>query len=121
MRDLPIINYAMKELTELNLSYMPFIKEGGLFVPTTERFILGDLIDIDLQLPNKEMPLRINGKVVWLTPKSAVHHVIEGVGVQFVGPLAEMVRTELEALLDKSLDVGGYTYGISEIKQGSKI
>jgi type IV pilus assembly protein PilZ len=121
MSETPVLSYVIKDLLDLNLSYMPFIKDGGLFVPTQDAYFLGDIISVDLQLPTKEQALRIEGKVVWLTPKNALHHVIAGVGIQFIGPDAAVMRKELEGLLDKSVDVGGYTYGITEVTHGSKI
>ena len=120
MSETPVLNYVINDLLDLNLSYMPFIKDGGLFVPTQEIYFLGDALNVDLQLPTKEHPIRIEGKVVWLTPKNALHHVIAGIGIQFTGVDAVTIRKELESLLDKSIDVGGYTYGITEVTHGSK-
>jgi type IV pilus assembly protein PilZ len=109
-----IINYVVNELLELNLAYMPFIKDGGLFIMTTETYPLGERLVVDLQLPGKKDPLRIEGKVVCITPPNALHHVLPGVGIQFTGQNAAQSRTLIEANLDRKVDVGGYTYGITE-------
>lgn len=111
---IPTLTYVIKETLELNLSYMPFVRDGGLFVPTPHPLPLGTNVIIDLQLPGKKDVLKIEGKVVWVTPKNALHHVLAGVGVQFTGTNSTKVRTELEGLLDKNMEVGGYTYGITE-------
>lgn len=108
------LSYVIKETLEVNLSYMPFVKDGGLFVPTKDSFALGDDVVVDVQLPGKKDVLKIEGKVVWVTPKNALHHVASGIGIQFTGAQSKHVRTEIEASLDKSIDVGGYTYGITE-------
>lgn len=93
---------------------MPFIKDGGLFVPTPQSFPLGTMVMVELQLPGIKEIKRIEGKVVWLTPKNALHHVSSGVGIQFTGENAKVIKSELEAVLDTSIEVGGYTYGITE-------
>jgi type IV pilus assembly protein PilZ len=109
-----VIEYVIKDPIELNLSYMPFISEGGLFVPVDQGYSLGDNVLVDLQLPTKKESLRIEGKVVWVTPNNALHHVISGIGIQFMGTTASTVRAQIEANLDKTMEVGGYTYGMMQ-------
>jgi len=111
-----ILSYIITDPVELNLSYMPFITEGGLFIPTDNHFLLGDRVLVDLQLPGKKESLRIEGKVIWITPKNALHHVLPGVGIQFVGSNTQTIRSQVESHLDKSMEIGGYTYGITEKK-----
>ena len=120
MAESTIINYVITDPVELNLSYMPFITNGGLFVPTEDFFSLGDKIQIDLQLPMKRENLIIEGKVVWITSKNALHHVLAGIGVQFTGNNSPVIRGQIETLLDKSIEVGGYTYGITDNDQKNK-
>ncbi len=107
-----ILTYIIKDPLELNLSYMPFIKEGGLFIPTQDSFRLDDRVLVDLQLPGKKDNLRIEGKVIWITPRNALHHVLPGIGIQFTANDASNIRHQIEILLDSSTEVGGYTYGI---------
>jgi type IV pilus assembly protein PilZ len=108
------ISYTIRTPAELNLSYMPFINGGGLFIPTQDTYFLGDQILIHLQLTDKNKTVDIEGKVVWLTPANALHHVIPGIGVQFVGPDAATIRSKIEANLADKIEVGGYTYGITD-------
>lgn len=110
----PILQCIINDPLELNLSYMPFIEGGGLFVPTSEYFALGAEVLIHLQLPGKKDSVKIQGRVVWITPANALHHVLPGVGVQFVGQEAPTTKTLIESHLDPKMEVGGYTYGITE-------
>lgn len=114
MPDTPVINYEIKDPIELNLSYMPFIEGGALFVPSFENYTLGDRVLLDLLLPGRKENLRIEGKVVWITPQNALHHVLPGIGIKFVGNNAATIKSEIEANLDKSMGIGGYTYGITD-------
>ena len=111
MTDKPILNYVIKDPVELNLSYMPFISEGGLFVPTEKFYPLGTKLTVDLLLPGHKESLKIEGKVVWVTPPNALYQVLCGLGVQFIGTQAPAVRAQIEAGLDKSMEIGGYTLG----------
>ena len=114
MSETEVISYVIKDAIECNLSYMPFINEGGFFIPSTKNYSLGDRVIVDLTLPGKLEPLRIEGKVVWITPKNALHHVLPGIGIQFMGANTKAVRSQIEAMLDTKVEVGGYTYGITE-------
>lgn len=107
-----ILNYVLNDLVELNLSYMPFITGGGLFVPTETEFLLGEKICVDLKI-SEEKNMLIDGKVIWITPKNALHHVLAGVGIQFEGSHATEIKKMIESYLDKKVELGGYTYGIS--------
>ncbi len=113
-----VLTYTLGDPIELNLSYMPFVKNGGLFIPTQQSFALGDTVLIDLQLPAQKDAIRIEGKVIWITPKNALHQVVPGIGVQFIGSNNQIIRKQIETLLDTHMDVGGYTYGMTD--EGNK-
>jgi type IV pilus assembly protein PilZ len=120
MADEPILNYTINDPVELNLSYMPFIAGGGLFVPTFQNYVLGTDILVDLLLPGKKENMRIEGKIVWITPQNALHHVLPGIGIQFTGVNAPSVKSQMESYLDKSIEIGGYTYGMTEEDKRTK-
>lgn len=117
MKEVKKLVYEINDPIELNLSFMPFITQGGLFIPTDEFFPLGDNVTIHLSLPSKKEPLVIAGKVIWHTPKNALHHVLPGIGIQFAGEDAAAIRIEIEKNLDPNMEVGGYTYGVTEEKK----
>jgi type IV pilus assembly protein PilZ len=111
MAEKPILTYVIKDPVELNLSYMPFITDGGLFVPTETFYPLGTKLTVDLLLPGHKESLKIEAKVVWVTPPNALYQVLCGVGVQLIGTQAPAIRAQIEASLDKSMEIGGYTLG----------
>jgi type IV pilus assembly protein PilZ len=107
--------YVMKDPVEVNLSYMPFITGGGLFVPTQlTTFTLDDRVVVDVQLPGRNEIMKIEGRVIWITPPNALHHVVSGIGIQFTGADAKKIKEEIESNLTKTMDVGGYTCGITD-------
>ena len=63
-----ILSCAIKDKAELYSAYMPFLKSGGVFVPTPKRYFLGDEVFLLLTLPESNERLPVAGKVVWVTP-----------------------------------------------------
>lgn len=61
---------------------LPAVKGGGLFVPTTADYELGDRVVLLVTLLENPMT-PVMGRVVWVTPAGAVGHRQQGVGVQF--------------------------------------
>lgn len=99
-----ILSLQIKDKAALYHSYMPFVRGGGLFVPTTKRYNLGDEVFILLSLMEDKDRLPVAGKVAWITPTGAQGNRAAGIGVQFSeGADGEQVRTKIEALLAGAL------------------
>lgn len=47
-----ILSLALKDKAALYSAYMPFVKSGGIFVPTPKRYMLGDEVFLLLTLPD---------------------------------------------------------------------
>ena len=77
-----IINQAFKDKVALYNSYMPFVKGGGLFIPTSKPFKMGEEVFMLLTLLNDPNKLKVVGKVIWITPQ-AVNNKPQGIGIQF--------------------------------------
>ncbi len=95
-----ILSLAIKDKGALYNAYMAFVKSGGLFVPTTKRYQLGDEVFILLSLMDDKDRIPVAGKVVWVTPAGAQGNRAAGIGVQFSeGPDGETARTKIETHL----------------------
>jgi len=66
-----ILSLAVKDKAALYSAYMPFVKNGGIFVPTPKRYFLGDEVFLLLTLPDSSERLPVAGKVIWVTPAGA--------------------------------------------------
>lgn len=62
-----ILSLALKDKPALYSAYMPFVKGGGIFVPTPKRYMLGDEVFLLLTLPDSSERLPVAGKVIWTT------------------------------------------------------
>ena len=78
-----ILTLSIKDKNALYASYMPFIKNGGLFIPTNKEYHLGDEVFILLTLMEDPERIPVAGKIVWLTPRNAQGKRQQGIGVQF--------------------------------------
>lgn len=99
-----ILSLAIKDKSALYNAYLPFVKGGGIFVPTTKRYMIGDEVFILLTLMDEKDRLPVAGKVVWVTPPGAQGNRTAGIGVQFAETSeGETVRTKIETLLAGTL------------------
>jgi len=87
---------------ELYLSYMPFLKEGGIFIRTSETFELGDKVRLEVMLPDSLEQSIISGEVCWVTPVGAQNGTPPGVGVTFTED-KENVRAQIEKTIARQL------------------
>jgi type IV pilus assembly protein PilZ len=95
-----ILSLAVKDKAHLYAAYMPYVKSGGIFVPTNKRYSLGDEVFVLLTLPESSEKLPVPGKIVWVTPAGAQGNRVAGVGVQFAdGGEGEVVRSKIEAMI----------------------
>lgn len=95
-----ILSLAIKDKATLYSAYMPFVKNGGLFIPTAKRYRLGDEVFVLLSLMEESERLPVAGKVVWITPAGAQGGRVAGIGVQFAdSPESETVRGKIETAL----------------------
>lgn len=78
-----ILSLTIKDKAVLYAAYMPFIQNGGLFIPTNKHYDLGDEVFMLLNLMEEAEKIPVAGKVIWVTPKGAQGNRVAGVGVQF--------------------------------------
>ncbi len=78
-----ILTLTIKDKSALYVAYMPFIKNGGLFIPTNKPYSLGDEVFILLTLMDSTERLPVAGRIVWVTPRGAQGKRAAGIGVQF--------------------------------------
>lgn len=99
-----ILPVAIKDEVTLYQSYMPFLKGGGLFVPSGKRYNLGDELFLLINLMDDKERLPVTGTVVWITPQGAQGNRVAGIGVQFAESVeGEAARQRIEALLGARL------------------
>jgi type IV pilus assembly protein PilZ len=94
-----VISLAIKDKTMLHSSYMPFVKGGGIFIPTEKTFELGDEVFLLLTLLDDPGRFAITGKVVWINCRTTPGGRQMGIGIQFGGVEGANLQKKVEAQL----------------------
>lgn len=66
-----IISCEISDIPTLYASYLPFIKNGALFVQSGQPVRLGQDIFVAVHLPESEKRMPLNGKVVWINHRAS--------------------------------------------------
>ncbi len=99
-----VLSLSIKEKSALFAAYMPFLKGGGIFIPTSKQYKLGDEVFMLLTLMDDPNKIPVAGKVVWITPAGASGGKTQGIGVQFDKNESGIVaHNKIEGLLGGSL------------------
>lgn len=78
-----ILSFSIKDKAVLYAAYMPFVKNGGIFIATGKSYKLGDEVFMLLSLMDEPEKIPVAGKVIWITPRGAQGNRAAGIGVQF--------------------------------------
>lgn len=98
-----LLTLTIKDRSALYLAYMPFVRNGGLFIPTSSNYRLGDEVFMLLNLLGEEEKIPVAGKVIWVTPRGAQGKRTAGVGVQFSEQDRGQTQKRIEAHLAGAL------------------
>jgi type IV pilus assembly protein PilZ len=105
-----VLSLAIKEKSALYAAYMPYVKGGGLFIPTNKTFKIGEEVFMLLSLVDDPMKLKVVGKVVWITPVTQANRP-QGIGVQFSDKDGGIeVKNKIEAILGGALKANRPTH-----------
>jgi type IV pilus assembly protein PilZ len=92
-----VLQLVFRDKIALHAAYIPFFLEGGIFVPTTRAYKLGDEVYLLLSLPDDTQRYPVAGKVAWLTPANAPGGRTQGIGVGFPGDdKSRLLRLRIE-------------------------
>ena len=99
-----VIQLAIKEKAALYAAYIPLFTDGGVFIPTTRDYKLGDHVYVLLSLPEDPQRYPEAGKVAWVTPANASGGRTQGVGVRFPNDdKSRQLKIRIEELLGTSI------------------
>ena len=99
-----VLSLSIKEKSALYAAYMPYLKYGGIFIPTNKTYRIGDEVFMLLTLMTDPNKLPVAGRVVWITPIGAQGGKTQGIGVEFAAnESGAAARNKIEGLLGGSL------------------
>jgi type IV pilus assembly protein PilZ len=95
-----VLSLNINSKSALYAAFMPHLRNGGIFIPTTRSYALGDEVFMLLSLMEDPTKLPIAASVVWITPAGAQNGRAQGVGVQFTNDESgQEARRKIEGLL----------------------
>jgi type IV pilus assembly protein PilZ len=94
-----MLNHHIKDVQTLYMSYLPFLKNGGLFVPIERDYKLGEEVFILLTLFDGAEKIPVAGKVAWINPKGTSGGRPAGIGVHFADVDNGATRNKIETAL----------------------
>ncbi|MFN3612716.1 PilZ domain-containing protein [Tepidimonas sp.] len=99
-----VIQLSIKEKGALYAAYIPLFTEGGIFVPSSRQYTLGQDVYVLLTLPEDPQRYPIAGKVAWITPAGATGSRTPGIGVRFpADDKSRALRARIEEILGAHL------------------
>lgn len=98
-----ILSLSIKDKAVLYASYMPFLKNGGLFIPTSRHYEIGNEVFMLLKLLDEGERIPVAGTIVWITPPFAQDRRAAGIGIQFKDVQGQ-VRRKIETFLAGNLN-----------------
>ena len=93
-----ILSLTIKDSSVLHAAFMPFLKNGGLFIPTSKQYELGNEVFMLLKLMDESERIPVAGTVVWITPALAQGNRAAGIGIHFKDAEGR-VRKKIENML----------------------
>lgn len=105
-----MLSLIFKEKAALHAAYMPYLRGGGLFIPTDKAHGMGEPLQLLLSLIDDPVKLKVVGHVAWISPANQGEKP-QGVGVQFTEDEAgRTARARIEQLLGAALGSSRHTH-----------
>ena len=99
-----VIQLSIKEKAALYAAYIPLFSDGGIFIPSSRDYRLGDDVYVLLSLPDDPQRYPVAGKVAWVTPPKAAAGRTQGVGIRFpADDKSRQLKLKIEEILGAAL------------------
>ncbi len=99
-----VIQLAIKEKAALYAAYISAFTDGGIFIPSSKDYKLGDDVYVLITLPEDPQRYPVAGKVCWVTPAKAAGNRTQGIGIRFpADEKSKLLKIKIEQLLGAHL------------------
>jgi len=106
-----VLSLNIREKAALYAAYMPFLKGGGIFIPTNRTYKVGDEVFMLLSLMDDPAKVAVQGTVVWITPEGVQGNRTQGIGVQFTNDeTGAAAQKKIEGILGGTLTASRTTH-----------
>src|SRR3981081_3439565 len=99
-----VLSLNIREKSALYPAYMPFLKGGGIFIPTNRVYKLGEEVFMLLSLMDDPQRIAVQGKVGWVAPEGGHGSRTQRIGAQFTpDDTGASARATIEKILAETL------------------
>jgi len=99
-----VFTLVIRSKAALYAAWIPLLKGGGIFLPSTRTHSLGEEVLILLTLLDDPNKIPLQGTVAWINPAHAAGNRPQGIGVQLQdGDAGRDLRKRVEGLLAGAL------------------
>ena len=99
-----VLSLNIREKAALYAAYMPFLRGGGIFIPTARQYHLGEEVFMLLSLMDDPNRIAVQGRIVWITPEGVQGNRTQGIGVQFSqDETGAAAKSTIEKLLGQTI------------------
>jgi len=99
-----VFTLVIRSKAALYAAWIPLLKGGGIFLPSTKSHSLGEEILILLSLLDDPNKIPLQGNVAWINPAHTTGNRPQGIGVQLQdGEAGRELKKRVEGLLAGAL------------------
>jgi len=108
-----VVSLNLKGKSALYAAYMPILKGGGLFMPSTRAHKLGDAVLVVLTFMEEPSKIPLVGNVAWINPSHTTGNRPQGIGIQLPdSDTGRQLKKKIEGILAPVMQSGRATHTI---------
>ena len=99
-----VFTLVIRSKASLYAAWIPLLKGGGIFLPSTRTHTLGEEVLVLLTLLDDPNKIPLQGHVAWINPAHSTGNRPQGIGVQlFDGDVGRELKKKVEGMLAGAL------------------
>ncbi|MGZ5033390.1 MAG: PilZ domain-containing protein [Usitatibacter sp.] len=108
-----VFTLVIRSKSALYAAWMPLLKGGGIFLPSSKAHALGEEVLILLSLLDDPNKIPLQGHIAWINPAHSAGNRPQGIGVQLnESEVARELKKKVEGLLAGALQSSRPTHTI---------
>ena len=108
-----VFTLVIRSKSALYAAWMPLLKGGGIFLPSTRAHALGEEVLILLTLLDDPNKIPLQGHIAWINPAHSTGNRPQGIGAQLSdSEVARELKKKVEGLLAGALQSSRPTHTI---------
>lgn len=108
-----VFSLVIRSKAVLYAAWIPFLRGGGIFLPSNREHRLGEEVIVLLSLLDDPAKISLQGHVAWINPAHTAGNRPQGIGIQLLdGEQGREFRKKVEGILAGALQSSRPTHTI---------